>query len=228
MTRSRTTPRLAAATVVVAGLLAGCGGDGGSSAASGGEGSLADQGPYAGIEIDPAYDMPTATLTDDRGAPLRLPDDLDAPVRVFFFGYTQCADVCPLVMSNLALAVARLPGDVAGDVQVVLVTSDPARDDPAALHAYLERFDPDFTGLTGDLDTITSVGDAMGVPLEGHTKLPSGGYDVAHGAQVVGYVGDRGVVVWTAPTSAEDMADDLLLMLDSATGDSGSDAGVQG
>jgi len=171
-----------------------------------------DDGPFAGIEIDPPYPLPEATLTDDDGRRFRVPADLDAPVQVYFFGYTNCPDICPLIMSDLALAAARLPADLADKVQVVLVTSDPARDDPAALKSYLGRYDPGFTGLTGDLATITELADAMGVALEGNKRLPSGGYEVAHGAQLVGYTGDRGVVVWTEGTSVEDIGTDLVRM----------------
>lgn len=217
------TPRrgrlLATAAVVAAALLAGCGGAHEQQPAAVVVSPPSEGGPYNGVEIDPPYSLPAATLTDADGDPLTLPRDLAAPVRLFFFGYTQCPDICPLVMSNLALAVARLPDEVADDVQVVFVTSDPARDDPAALRAYLDRFDPDFTGLTGDLDTITSVADTMGVPVEHGARLPGGGYDVGHGTQVVGYVGDRGVVAWTSGASVEDMADDLVRMLDTTAGE---------
>jgi len=212
------------AVVVAAALLAGCsGGSDEPGPAAVVVSPSGEDGPYQGVEIDPPYRLPAATLTDTDGDPMTLPDDLVAPVRLFFFGYTRCPDICPLVMSNLALAVARLPDEVAGDVQVLLVTSDPARDDPAALRAYVDRYDPDFTGLTGDLDTITSVADTMGVPLEHGERLPGGGYDVGHGSQVVGYVHDRGVVVWTSGTSAEDMADDLVRMLDSAASEAGQE-----
>ncbi|HLK94622.1 MAG TPA: SCO family protein, partial [Nocardioidaceae bacterium] len=126
-----------------------------------------------------------------------------------------------LIMSDLALAVARLPADLADKVEVVLVTSDPARDDPAALRAYLERFNPDFIGLTGDLDAITTLADAMGVALEEGKQLPGGGYEVGHGAQVVGYVGDRGVLVWTEGTSVEDLSSDLASLAAAAEADQG-------
>ena len=217
--------RLLTTVLVGAAVLAGCGGgDHGPAAVV--VSPPGDDGPYTGVEIDPPYAMPAATLTDADGGPLSLRRDLDAPVELFFFGYTRCPDICPLVMSNLALAVARLPAEVAGDVQVVLVTSDPTRDDPAALRSYLDRFDPGFTGLTGPLDRITAVADAMGVPIEHGERLPSGGYDVGHGTQVVGYVDDHGVVAWTAGTSAEDMGDDLVRMLDTATATAG--AGQEG
>lgn len=208
-----------AALLGLLGLLAGCASDDDDPGGAAGVvvSESGDDGPYAGLEIDQPYPLPVTTLTGDDGAEVRLPDDLTAPVRLFFFGYTQCPDICNTVMSDLALAVARLPAEAADDVQVVLVTSDPARDDPPALRAYLDRFDPDFTGLTGDLDTIVSLSDSMGVSIERGERLPSGGYEVAHGTQVVGYVGDRGVVAWTAGTSAEDIGDDLVQLTLGAT-----------
>ena len=214
-------PGLAAA-VAAAALVAGC-----ASSTDGQEPAAVvvtesdDRGQFAGIEIEQPYLLPDTDLVDDDGDRFRLPADLDAPVQAYFFGYTNCPDICSLIMSDLALAVARLPADLADKVEVVLVTSDPARDDPAALRAYLERFNPDFTGLTGDMDAITTLADAMGVALEEGKQLPGGGYEVGHGAQVVGYVGDRGVLVWTEGTSVEDLSSDLASLAAAAEADQG-------
>ncbi len=221
LVRLRVAVALATVTVLA---LAGCGSSDEPEASDGGAAGVVqsgsgDEGPYAGMEIDPPYPMPSTTLTDTDGEQTHVPADLDAPVRLFFYGYTHCPDVCPLIMSDLALAVARLPDDAADDVEVVLVTSDPSRDDPATMRAYLDRFDPDFTGLTGDLDTIIEFADGMGVPIVDGAKLPSGGYEVSHGAQVVGFAGDRGVVVWTESASTEDIASDLALLVDTAADD---------
>ena len=173
-------------------------------------------GPYAGIEVEPAFPLPRARLTGDDGRAVELSADLDRPVRVFFYGYTLCPDVCPLVMANLALAVARLPDDVAARVQVVFVTSDPARDTPEALRAYLDRFDPDFTGYTGELATIVDVAQHMGVAVDRGRRLPSGGYEVTHGAELIGYDGDDGVVLWPQGTSVDDLASDLARLVAAA------------
>lgn len=198
------------------GVLAGCG-----SAPGGGDrvpAVVVEQrsdtgGGYAGREVQPGYALPAATLTGDDGNQVRLRKDLDAPVRVFFFGYTSCPDVCSLIMADLALAVARLPETVADDVSVVLVSSDPERDTPQVLRTYLDRFDPDFTGLTGDLDTIVDVATAMGVAIEEGHRLPSGGYEVTHGSELIGYLGDDGVVVWPLGTSVEDLSGDLARLV---------------
>ena len=210
---------LAAAAVLVAGAVAGCGsgsGPGGSDPAAGAGSAVVvesrsdDGGPYAGIEVDPPFALPPAALTRDDGTRVQLPSDLDRPVRLFFFGYTRCPDICSLVMADLTLAVARLPAEAAEQVQVVLVTSDPARDTPVALRAYLDRFDPGFTGLTGDLATIVDLAGAMGIAIEKGPRLPSGGYEVGHGSQLLGYVGGDGVLVWSEGMPVDDLTDDLV------------------
>ena len=106
------------------------------------------------------------------------------------------------MLTDLASAVNRLPDDVRNRIQVVFVTVDPERDNPAALAKYLSRIDPGFIGLTGQPKTITQVAGAMGVAIEGIEKLPDGGYDVTHSAQVVGFDARRqGVLVWTQGTT---------------------------
>jgi len=69
-------------------------------------------------------------------------------VTVVFFGYTQCPDVCPTTMAELA-EVKRSLGAQGDKVQGVFVTIDPERDTPALLKAYLGNFDPGFVALRG-------------------------------------------------------------------------------
>lgn len=171
---------------------------------------------YAGVEIDPGFRMPRATLTDENGARVHLGTDLDRPVSVFFFGYTLCTDVCPLIMADLSLAVARLPSELRDKVEVVFVTSDPARDTPDVLRTYLDRYNADFTGLTGPLGTIVDVAQTMGVAVAKGPRLPSGGFEVLHGAELVGYAAGSGVVVWTEGTSVDDLAADLARLVATA------------
>ena len=132
-----------------------------------------------------------------------------------FFGYTHCPDICQVVMQTLASAMTRLDKADREQVDVVFVTTDPARDDEAALRAYLERFDPMFVGLTGPLPTIIDIGNDLAIAVEHGEKLPSGGYDVTHGTSVLGIDGDDEVpIVWTQGTSATQFADDVHQLLD--------------
>jgi protein SCO1/2 len=117
-------------------------------------------------------------------------------------------------MANLASAMTRLDEQQRDRVDVVLVTTDPARDDGPALREYLDRFDPTFIGLTGDLADITHIGDALGVYIEKGRKLPGGGYEVDHGTPVVAIdAEDRAPIVWTQGTSAAEIAEDVSRML---------------
>ena len=113
-------------------------------------------------------------------------------------------------MGSLASAMTRLDPADREQVDVVFVTTDPARDDEATLRAYLDRFDPSFVGLTGDLDTIVDVGADLAVAVDHGDKLPSGGYEVTHGTSVAAIDADDEVpMIWTQDTSAEQFAEDV-------------------
>ena len=84
-------------------------------------------------------------LTDHFGQKRQLTDFVGKVV-VVFFGYTQCPDVCPTAMTELAQVKALLGKD--GDkLQGLFVTVDPQRDTPVVLKAYMENFDPTFLAL---------------------------------------------------------------------------------
>ncbi|HYO33283.1 MAG TPA: SCO family protein [Nocardioidaceae bacterium] len=168
-----------------------------------------DDSRYRGAEPAAPYQMPDVTLTTTGGDAFNLLNDAQHPVTLVFFGYTHCPDVCPLVMSDLTYAYLHLPDDVREQTQLVFITTDPARDDPATLQAYLDRYDEAFLGLTGELPDITAAAEGMGVAVEGKHRLPGGGYDVGHGAQVVGFRGSSAPVIWTQGTPPADMISDI-------------------
>jgi protein SCO1 len=202
----RTRPWLAALLAVVALVLSGCGDDS-SSAQSG----------FHGAVLDEQYVVPDKTLTDTEGEPYSLADDTDRPLTLVFFGYTRCPDICQVVMSSLASAMTRLDEQDRERVDVAFVTTDPARDDPRTLRTYLDRFDPSFTGLTGDLGTIIDVGKPLAVAVEHGERLPSGGYEVTHSTHVTAIDDhDRVPIVWTQGTSAAQFADDIHRLLEEA------------
>ncbi len=131
-----------------------------------------------------------------------------------FFGYSQCPDICQTVMADLASAVARLDDAQAAQVATWFVTTDPARDDPATLRAYLDRFDPSFEGLTGPLPDVVDLAGSVHVPVEKGPKLPSGGYEVTHGTPILGLTPDGSVpVLWTEGTSSAKLAEDIETIL---------------
>lgn len=165
------------AVLVAAGLvLSGCGGgsDEAGTAAdehdhSGGPATV--EGPedsYAGLDLAEPYRRPQIQLTDTAGAPYDLMAETAGRPTLLFFGYTECPDVCPSTMADVAVALRSVDRAIAEQVQVVFVTTDPATDTPEVLGEYLGNFDADlptrFVGLTGDEAAVIQAQLAAGVP----------------------------------------------------------------
>ena len=157
--------------------------------------------PYRGLAPTEPFPRPAFTLTDTDGAPYDFMAQTSGELTLLFFGFTNCADVCPTTMANVAVALRNVDRSLAEEVNVVFVTTDPARDDPATLGAYLERFDADlpvsFVGLTGDRAAVEAAQSAAGVPVaedngETHSTLLLlfGRDDVARVAFLAGSVPD--------------------------------------
>jgi protein SCO1/2 len=178
--------------VLLAFLLAACSSSGGGAKTS--TSNLNDQinssGKFAGLGLEPAQPRPSFTLTDDTGKPFSFSQTSGHPT-FLFFGYTNCPDVCPTTFADIAVALRKLDPSVAAQVQVVFVTTDPARDTPRVIRTWLDRFDADlptqFVGLTGDQATLDQAQLSAGVPLaedNGQTHsallLLYGADDVAH------------------------------------------------
>ena len=191
---------LAATLLPMAVLLAACGGKAEA---------------LSGAVLDQPYVVPATSLTDTDGAAYSLTSSTDKRLTLVFFGYTNCPDICTVVMSTLASAMTRLDDADRKDVDVVFVTTDPARDDEQVLRRYLDHLDPSFIGLTGSLDDVVSVGNDLHIAVEQGEKLPSGGYDITHGTSVLGIDGkDQVPIVWTQDTSATQYASDIHQLLD--------------
>lgn len=94
-------------------------------------------------------------LTDHTGKPRTLAD-FKGKVVFLFFGFTQCPDVCPTTMSEMAGVLKELGGQ-AKDVQVLFVTVDPERDTQELLAQYVPAFHPSFIGLYGDAVATAKV-----------------------------------------------------------------------
>lgn len=94
-------------------------------------------------------------LTDFNGKPRSLAD-FRGRVVVVFFGYTQCPDVCPTTLSDMAEVKKRLGAD-GEKLQVIFVTLDPDRDTRQVLAQYVPPFDPTFIGLSGTRDETAAA-----------------------------------------------------------------------
>lgn len=94
-------------------------------------------------------------LTDHNGKPRTLADFKGKAVLIFF-GYTQCPDVCPTTMAEMAAVMQQL-GPQADRLQVLFITLDPERDTRQVLASYVPAFDKRFLGLWGDAAATAKV-----------------------------------------------------------------------
>ena len=104
-----------------------------------------DKPQFKAIDITGADYAQGFQLTDFNGRPRSLAD-YKGKVVVVFFGFTQCPDVCPTTMNEMA-QVKKLLGTDGDKLQVVFISIDPERDTPEVLKAYMGSFDPSFAGL---------------------------------------------------------------------------------
>lgn len=179
-----------------------------------GGGSDEGDGELHGTVLDPPFEVLSTPLTDTEGRPFSLTEDTDRDLTLVFFGYINCPDICQTVLANLASAMTRLDDADRERVDVVYVTTDPARDTEQAIADYLPHFDEDFVGLTGDLQTIIDVAEPLGVGITKGERLPSGGYDVTHGTTITGIdADDEGSIYWSQDTSSSDFAEDIHTLL---------------
>lgn len=196
----RRTFRIVALVLALGLLTAACGGD---------------SEEFAGTRLKNPYAAPDIALTDTSGSPYSLAADTDKALTLVFFGYTHCPDYCPLVMNNLAAAMNRLDDDDRSKVDVVLVTTDPERDDEKALRTYLDSYDSDFIGLTGDIDTIIAVGKPMAVYVNDGKELPTGGFDLGGHSTFTLAIDDddEAIALWNQETSSTEFAADIHTLL---------------
>jgi protein SCO1 len=133
----------------------------------------------AGV-FEPPRQAPEFSLRGSDGNELTLARHRGKLV-LMSFGFTQCAAVCPVTLATLAQARQAL-GAQASAVQVVFVTVDPERDDPAQMKTYLAAFDPSFVGGAGRAEVLAAMRKNYGVVAN---KVPmSAGYAVDHTSSV--------------------------------------------
>lgn len=98
---------------------------------------------------------------------------------ILFFGFTACPDICPTTLSDMRRLFSQLPKETRDQLQLVLITADPARDTPQQLNTYLAYYRGGFNGLTGDMEQLQRLSRALGLPFVPASET-QGDYSVSH------------------------------------------------
>ncbi len=170
-----------------------------------------DSGPkFKSIDITDAPYGRTLELSDPSGK-VRSLRDFRGKAIVLFFGFTQCPDVCPTTMTDIASALKKL-GPQADRVQVLFVTLDPERDTPEVLGKYVTAFDSRFLGLRGDLAATQRTAKEFKIFFEKRKEGAS--YTIDHTAQVYVFDPKGRLRLLVRPENVgDDLADDLTTLL---------------
>jgi protein SCO1/2 len=132
--------------------------------------------------VEPPRVIADAELTSEEGRTVRL-QELRGKVTFVLFGFTNCADVCPLAMERLGLLRDRGSLNPA-DVAYVMISVDGERDTPAAMKAFLARYPDEFIGLTAAPNRVAPIAEQFSAAFFKGAHSAHGKYDVAHSPQI--------------------------------------------
>ena len=171
-----------------------------------------DKPQFKSVDLTGADYASGFSLSDQNGQTRTL-KDFAGKVVVVFFGYTQCPDVCPTTMAELA-QVKKLLGADGDKLQAVFITVDPERDTPELLKAYMGNFDPSFVALRPSMAQLPEVAKDFKVfykKAEG--KTPSS-YSMDHSAGSYIFDAKGRIRLYTRYGSgAENLVSDIRLLL---------------
>lgn len=169
----------------------------------------------SGGEILRPQPAPEFTLKASDGSDFQLSEQRGKVV-LLFFGFTNCPDICPTALSNLAAAYRALGTD-AEHVRVVFVTVDPDRDTADRIKLYMNAFSPEFVGLRGSTAELEPIMKAYSVTAE-KRDLPGSAlsYTVDHSA-FVSVIDPQGRLREVLPHDAkvQDIVNDTRYLLQS-------------
>jgi protein SCO1/2 len=184
--------------------------------ATGGAGLLAacseSKPQFKSIDLTGADYAKDFQLADHNGQPRSL-KDFRGKLVVLFFGYTQCPDVCPTTMAELAEA-KKLMGADGNKVQGVFITVDPERDTAEVLKGYMANFDPTFLALRGTPEQVAALAKDFKVYFKKVDGKTPTSYTMDHSAASFVYDTQGRLRLYTRYGSgAQSLASDLQLLL---------------
>jgi len=122
------------------------------------------------------------SLTDINNNPI-TEKSFEGPLTAIFFGFTHCPDVCPMTLNKLDIIVDRLEKENK-NLKVIFISIDPDRDTPKVMRDYINSFNSNFIGITGEPEKIFLLSRSWGIISE-KIFSENGEYSVNHSSPVV-------------------------------------------
>jgi protein SCO1 len=165
----------------------------------------------AAAVLEPAEPAPALALHSYLGQPVNI-DSYKGKVVLVTFLYTTCPDICPLITSDLRVALNEMGPAMASKVQIIAVSVDPRVDTPQSVAAFLARHE--MTGrmqyLIGSAKELGRVWKAWGVGSEQDAEQPQ---FVNHTGIVYGITGSgKRLTVYAPEFKPAEIAHDVPLL----------------
>ena len=139
--------------------------------------------------------------------------DYRGKITLLYFGYTNCPDICPTTLANLAETLRRL-GPKAARVRVLFVSVDPDRDTRAVMKAYVNAFSPQMDGLRGTQNAIAALARRYRVAYDVQKATATHPYTVMHSSAVFFFDADgKARVVTLSTDNMGAVATDILRLM---------------
>jgi protein SCO1/2 len=171
-----------------------------------------DKPQFKSVDLTGADYAQGFSLTDHNGQ-VRTLMDFAGKIVVVFFGYTQCPDVCPTTMAEMA-QVKQMLGPDGDKLQAIFITVDPERDTPELLKAYMASFDPGFVALRPTLAELPEVARNFKVYYKKSEGKTPGSYSMDHSAGSYVFDGQGRLRLYSRyGAGAQVLASDIGLLL---------------
>ena len=119
-------------------------------------------------------DMNNNVITDE---------SFQGPLTAIFFGFTNCPDICPMTLNKLDIAISRLKKENKS-LKLFFISVDPERDTPEVVKDYLNSFENNFVGITGEPEKIYLLSKSWGI-LSQKIFKDDGEYNIDHSSPVI-------------------------------------------
>ena len=175
-------------------------------------GCFGDDPAWNGKDISGLMPELAFELTDTSGDTVTA-EQTDGEIRMLFFGFTSCPDICPATLQKLSRAVKDLPAELQTDTRIVFVSVDPQRDTPERIDSYVSFFSDRAIGLTGEEPALRELSKRYRTTFGYDEPDSEGNYNVSHSGAVYVFDRDGNARLLLRPElSVEDIRTDLIAL----------------
>ena len=111
-------------------------------------------------------------------------DSFNGPLTAIFFGFTNCPDICPMTLNKIDIALDKINKNKKKNLKLFFISVDPERDTPEVIKNYLNNFENNFVGITGEPEKIFLLSQSWGI-ISQKIFYENGDYNVDHSSPVI-------------------------------------------